>query len=420
MRLTCSVDVVNRLLPSVNMQKASKPQHTQLSIGKKPGGGSKDAPLFLMMCTTKDRNGTKFKIKDNVQQIFGKFLNEGKATVRLKEPEQDLCISKADPLQLKNFLNLLKKAAQGETIDHITLSVLAPASAKNVEKPKSKMIVTSRKEYPLTTNFPSSLISLQISDCKVKRVDSRIFDLKKLEVLNLGGNCIEDISTDFGKFKTLRELHLYNNAISNVNPKFCLEQNLILTLTVLDLSNNQLKLLPLQICELYNLYNLKVNNNLLESLPPTIGRLKKMKLFSAAENKLTVLPASFIQLRFEFMDLFGNPFPVEIEDSILEDNVGVPTLVEACARSIKKHRVPYTDEDLHAHLCRYLDSARVCWCGAYCFQSSARYIHKVSLKDLTSTSTSVGSGWNDVPVQGFLCSPQCLNKFKNNPRAYWK
>ena len=86
-----------------------------------------------------------------------------------------------------------------------------------------------------------------------------------------------------------------------------------------------------------------------------------------------------------------------------------------------RYRVPYTDEDIHAHLCRYLDSARVCWCGAFCFQSSARYIHKVSLKDLTSTSTSVGDlGRNEVPIQGFLCSPQCLNKFKSNPHAYWK
>jgi hypothetical protein len=42
----------------------------------------------------------------------------------------------------------LKKAAQGQSIDHITLSVLAPASAKNVEKPKTKMTVTSRKDYP--------------------------------------------------------------------------------------------------------------------------------------------------------------------------------------------------------------------------------------------------------------------------------
>jgi Leucine-rich repeat (LRR) protein len=53
----------------------------------------------------------------------------------------------------------------------------------------------------------------------------------------------------------------------------------------------------------------------LESLPPTIGRLKNLKLFSASQNRLTVLPAAFMQLQFEFVDLFGNPFPEEVEDS---------------------------------------------------------------------------------------------------------
>lgn len=421
MRITCSVDVINRL-PGASVKKSGKALHTQLSIGKKPGSGSKDSPLFLMMCTAKDRNGTKFKIKDNVQQIFGKFLNEGKATIRLKEPEQDLCISKADPLQLKNFLNLVKKAAVGENIEHITLSVLAPASAKNVEKPKSKLIILSRKEYPLTTNFPSSLIHLQVSACKLKRIDSRIFDLKKLEVLNLSENSLESVSTDFGKLKTLREVYLNNNVITILDPKFCLLNNLALTLGVLDLSFNQIKQLPLQICELINLYNLKVNNNCLECLPPTIGRLKKLRHFSASQNKLTFLPASFMQLQFEYIDLYGNAFPDEFDETVDgEDNVGVPTLVEACARSIRKYRVHYTEEDLHGHLIRYLESARTCWCGGFCFQSSARYMYKVSLKDLTSTATSVSdSGRNEIPVQGFLCSPQCLNKYKKNPRAYWK
>ena len=233
----------------------------------------------------------------------------------------------------------MKKAAVGESIEHITLSVLAPASAKNVEKPKSKLIILSRKEYPLTTNFPSSLLHLQVSTCKLKRIDSRIFDLKKLEILNLSENILEEVSTDFGKFTALRELYLNNNAVTILDPKFCLQSNLILTLGILDLSFNQIKQLPLQICELSNLYNLKVNNNCLESLPPTIGRLRKLQMFSASKNKLTFLPSSFMQLQFEYVDLYGNAFPEEFEETVDgEDNVGVPTLVEACARSIRKNR----------------------------------------------------------------------------------
>jgi hypothetical protein len=45
-----------------------------------------------------------FQIKDNIEQIFTKFVNEGKATIRLKHPEQDLCLCKVCALQLELLL----------------------------------------------------------------------------------------------------------------------------------------------------------------------------------------------------------------------------------------------------------------------------------------------------------------------------
>lgn len=120
------MDIINRLLPSMNVKKGGRSCHTQLSIGKKPQSDSKEGTLFLMVCTAQDKNGTKFQvghvflhwsitfeiliaiqkkyflifffflqIKDNVEQIFAKFINEGKATIRFKDPEQDLCLCKA-------------------------------------------------------------------------------------------------------------------------------------------------------------------------------------------------------------------------------------------------------------------------------------------------------------------------------------
>ena len=63
MRLVCDIEVVNRLLPSMNVKKAGKASRAQLSIGKKPGSGPlNDGTLFLMMCTAKDKNGTKFPV----------------------------------------------------------------------------------------------------------------------------------------------------------------------------------------------------------------------------------------------------------------------------------------------------------------------------------------------------------------------
>ena len=98
MRLKCSVDVHNRACSVAGVATTCKPAHAQVSIGKKPGS-NKD--LFIMIATTKDLNGRKFNVKGNVLKVFTKFLQDGKATIQLKEPAFDIRLSKVDPHQLK-------------------------------------------------------------------------------------------------------------------------------------------------------------------------------------------------------------------------------------------------------------------------------------------------------------------------------
>ena len=62
MRITCDVDVCNRLLPSFNISSIGKPSRTQISVGKKNGGVSKVDDVYLMLCTKQDRNGAKYKV----------------------------------------------------------------------------------------------------------------------------------------------------------------------------------------------------------------------------------------------------------------------------------------------------------------------------------------------------------------------
>ena len=62
MRISCDVDIVNRLLPSFNMKKKGKSSRAQLSVGRKPGSGANSGDVFLMMCTKQDRNGAKYQV----------------------------------------------------------------------------------------------------------------------------------------------------------------------------------------------------------------------------------------------------------------------------------------------------------------------------------------------------------------------
>ena len=181
---------------------------------------------------------------------------------------------------------------------------------------------------------------LQVSECRMKRIDSRIFNLWRLVRLNLSNNSLTSVPVEIAKLTSLSELNLSHNNLETFPASVCLKESLQKSLSLLDLSHNQIKQLPLQICELTNLITLKVDNNVLTSLPPTIGRLFKLKFFSASENKLTSLPASFMRLRLDSLDLFncGDENVPTGAVSVSGNSVPVPSLVECCARSIRKNR----------------------------------------------------------------------------------
>ena len=60
----------------------------------------------------------------------------------------------ADPGQLKDLLKLLKLSPAQQS--SVSLATLPPPKMADVEKPKTRLVVKSRGEYPLR-GFPSSL-----------------------------------------------------------------------------------------------------------------------------------------------------------------------------------------------------------------------------------------------------------------------
>ena len=107
-----------------------------------------------MMSTAQNRSGNKFILRNtdnprNVEQIFDKFVDEGKATIRLKVPARDLCIRNVDKIQLKAFVSMVKKSLNAKTpeeIDKLSLTSSAFASPGNdlirtIQKPKLEVQV---------------------------------------------------------------------------------------------------------------------------------------------------------------------------------------------------------------------------------------------------------------------------------------
>uniref|UniRef100_UPI00398EE381 leucine-rich repeat protein 1 isoform X1 n=2 Tax=Pristiophorus japonicus TaxID=55135 RepID=UPI00398EE381 len=413
MKLQCEVEVINRMLPTFGMRNRGKGNRAVLSIGKHHDRNIKNnsATIHLLICTLKDKAGCKYKLKENIEQFFTKFVEEGKATIRLKEPAVDVCLSKADVNNLKNFLSALRLAHRDSEIDTIPLSNLAPAKTSEVEKPKAKMVITSRKDYPLTTNFPYSLEFLQVSYCKLARVDMRMLCLRRLRKLDLSNNHIRKLPATIGDLACLSELVLHNNHLETFSVALC-SSTLQKSLQFLDLSHNRLRALPVQFCELHELINLKLDDNELLQLPYKIGQLTKLRFLSAARNKLPYLPCDFQRLCLENVDLFGNLFE---QPNLLAPTIQLQipmTLLEIAARAMVNYRIAYGPNILPAHLCQDLDLTKTCLCRRPCLNSFIQVVVNLNLHQVSHTVVLVDNmGGTEAPILCYFCSLTCYSEF---------
>ncbi|KAK7103363.1 leucine-rich repeat protein 1-like [Littorina saxatilis] len=421
MRLKCEVDVMFRPVAGCSVRKSSRPCQAIITVGREGGGQSKTAKINMLISTGGNRHGTKYQLSGNIIKLYARFVEEGKGTISLVNPAQDICISKADPLQLKSLLTVLRLVAKGDDVSKVlSVGSVQPPSTNGMKALQTSMVITSRKDYPLTTTFPSALQNLTVNGCKMKRLDPRILDLRHLQTLTLADNLLTTFPNPPGRWTNLRELDLSSNQLAEF-PPVLFRSGLNNTLSVLNLNNNSLQRLPPQLCEMRSLVRLHVDENKITAIPPTIGTLSRLYILSAQRNQITQLPACMTRLRLESLDLFGNPIQ-QIEDSIvLSSNLGVPSLREQTARFIRKEGLAYSEEDILPQLVFYLNNARLCWCGRYCFESCARYLTKCELSKLSSTVRAWDeAGRTCVPVETFLCSESCAAKFKKNAFAYWR
>ncbi|XP_046870039.1 leucine-rich repeat protein 1 [Hypomesus transpacificus] len=413
MKLQCDVEVVSRMLPTFGMKRKGKGVRAVLSIGKHVDKNTQ-RNIYLMICTAKDRAGSKYKLKDNIEKFFTWFVDEGKATVRLKEPAVDICLSKADANSLKNFLSAARLADRGSDMNSLPLSTLTPVRARDVEKPKKKLTIMSKKDYPMTSNFPYSLEQLQVSYCRLSRIDLRMLSLKSLRKLDLSNNHIKKLPATIGDLGCLADLVLHNNHLESFSEALCLS-SLQGTLQNLDLSHNRLQALPAQLCQLRELVNLKLDDNKLKCLPFRIGHLSKLRFLSAAHNQLSLLPDNFRKLSLENLDLFGNPFT---QPNPLDHHMELTfplSLQEMASRAVVNLRVPYGPHLIPAHLCRDLERAKTCDCGQPCISFFIQTAVSMNLHQVSHTVVLVDDmGGTEAPVQQHFCSLACYSEFLDN------
>lgn len=130
-------------------------------------------------------------------------MREGKAAVRLQETPVSICQSKANSGSLKGFLSALRLAHRGCDVS-TSLSTLTPVKTSEFEKFKTKMVITCKKEHPLSKNFLYALEHLQTSYCGLVRGDMRMLCSKKLAKLDLSHNPLKKLPSQLDTSHTFR------------------------------------------------------------------------------------------------------------------------------------------------------------------------------------------------------------------------
>ena len=154
-----------------------------------------------------------------------------------------------------------------------------------------------------------------------------IFQLSEhIEILDMSGNELSSLPSDFGRLKKLRILFLSNNkfdhlpdVISNCPDLEMIgfKSNQIRTVTSeslpenlhwLILTDNQITSLPDDFGKLIRLKKLALAGNRINSLPESMANCRQLELIRLSANQLTEIPDWLLQLpKLSWLALSGNP-----------------------------------------------------------------------------------------------------------------
>jgi Leucine-rich repeat (LRR) protein len=215
-----------------------------------------------------------------------------------------------------------------------------------------------------------SLKDLRLADNQLKgTLPDCIGDLENLEVLDIQGNALTEISSSIGRLFKLKILNVSKNQltslpmeaifdlhISEVNASRNRLQGSLVPdnipqvpfLQKLDVSTNALTSVTETKVDFPELQSLDISNNRVAALPNMSG-WHKINFLNAEENKISEIPSGFSSLKTLTYADFGNNSLLEIDESIgLMDNL---TTFKIQNNPIRERRLPkLTTEELKIEL----------------------------------------------------------------------
>jgi Leucine-rich repeat (LRR) protein len=152
---------------------------------------------------------------------------------------------------------------------------------------------------PSNAPFLGQLKSLSLYDCEINSLQG-IGMLESLETLNVGRNPVKDLPDDFVQLQNLKVLWLDDCSLEGA--------------------------LPVEICKLEQLQELRVSNNILTAVPPEIQLLSNLRILGLDRNRLESIPAEIHTLHNLTHLLLRQNGLTQLPDCGDEDNITLPML----------------------------------------------------------------------------------------------
>jgi len=173
-----------------------------------------------------------------------------------------------------------------------------PPEIKNLKKLKKLVVWGKLDENKLIEFIPEigELESLEILDFhgnKISKLPDSIGGLKNLKVLNLSFNDLEVLPEEIGGMRNLEELFLGDNKLIKISKTIGNLEKLL----ILDFSPNKITNIPNSLFNLKNLKELYLEKNSLKFISKDIKNLQNLKILTLGKNENLKIPKEIKELK---------------------------------------------------------------------------------------------------------------------------
>lgn len=220
------------------------------------------------------------------------YVKKAKSTMYMDGLGVDLSRPKIQDSSLRPIVN---SGHDSEKLSHLKVASLIETSLKNGTKDLNlqNKLMEQIEWLPDSIGKLSLLVTLDLSENRIKTLPTTIGNLSSLTKLDLSSNMIIELPNTIGNLIGLIHLDLKGNNLTSLPAALgklsCLHE--------LDLSSNKIDVLPDSIGNLMSLKKLILETNEIEELPHTIGQCTSLVELRADYNKLKALPEAVGRLQ---------------------------------------------------------------------------------------------------------------------------